>query len=317
MNFIEKLKKIASDKSYTIYPNRRKEILSSIESFNNELENNSIYKKDLSSFQQNVTYLFELILDNLKKKYPDEFPKSVPINFYRKWKLKDSSDIKNYWKKNTKVPELIELANLFNEYENFIKLVSPKVLSGRKPIKRLKEFIIETNDEKENILSSSNIKELQWNGNPKIGWWEENSSLILYHGTHWSNIEYISKNGITAPNSGPTANWVSLALEPNTAFGYASMGGESGFRAAGAKAKTILPEDRIVLVLKLPMPYVKKFMETEFRGNVKETKTKLTNKTEYDSWKRSDQEYYALTELRFPKNVPSKYIVGFMRKKKK
>lgn len=158
-------------------------------------------------------------------------------------------------------------------------------------------------------------KKYAWAGNPKIGWWADRNSMILYHGTHHSNLSGILESGIFAPTSGPTANWVSMALEPNTAFGYASMGGESGFRAAGAKAISVPPKDRVVLVAKMPMSFIKKQMEKEFRGNMPETRNRLTDKSEYEAWTKSDQEYYALTEIRFPKKIDPKWIIGYMTKK--
>lgn len=158
--------------------------------------------------------------------------------------------------------------------------------------------------------------EYKWNGNPKIGWWEDRSNLIMYHGTHIKNLEGILEKGIFAPSSGPTANWVSMALEPNTSHGYASMGGESAFRAAGAKAQHIPDNERVVLVCKFPVSWIKQHMEKNFRGNVDSTRDKLTNKENYKNWKGSDQEYYALTEIRFPKHIDSEFIIGYMRKKK-
>lgn len=157
-------------------------------------------------------------------------------------------------------------------------------------------------------------KKFGWVGSPKIGWWADRKTVLFYHGTHYTNLLGILEGGIYAPTSGPTANWVSLALEPNTGFGYASMGGESGFRAAGASAKSVPPKERVVLVLKLPMSFIKQHMEKEFRGNVASTRNKLTDKAEYEAWTKTDQEYYALTELRFPKKIDPKYIIGYMIK---
>jgi len=156
---------------------------------------------------------------------------------------------------------------------------------------------------------------ITWNPSPKIGWWADKPVVTFYHGTHYSKLESILKTALYAPKTGPTANWVSLALEPNTAFAYASMNGESSFRAAGASAKSIPPNERVVLVLRLSMQYILKNMEKNFRGNIQETRTKLEDKTEYNAWKKSDQEYYALTELRFPRSVDSRYIIGYTVKK--
>jgi len=182
-----------------------------------------------------------------------------------------------------------------------------------------KNFLLEQNNRNEAIAQAKEDfpkkKKFAWKGNPKIGWWADRNSLLVYHGTHYSNLSGILESGIFAPKTGPTANWVSMALEPNTAFGYASMGGESGFRAAGAKAKAIPPNERVVLVAKFPMSYVKKHMEKNFRGNMMSTRDQLTDKAKYDAFKKSDQEYYMLTEIRFPKKVDPKFILGYMIKK--
>lgn len=160
-----------------------------------------------------------------------------------------------------------------------------------------------------------------WSGNPNIGWWEDQKPLTLYHGTHQSKIEDILKSKLVAPSEGPTAHWVSLALEPNTAFGYASMrGGESAFRAAGAKAIHVPAEERAVLILSFPggkEQLLQMGMDTRIRGNDPIAKEKLLNRDLYEKWKaqgKTDQEYYALTELRLPKELDRKFIVGVMRK---
>lgn len=182
-----------------------------------------------------------------------------------------------------------------------------------------KTYLAEELSREENLTLAkskfSDKKKFKWAGTPKIGWWADRNTLLMYHGTHHKNLLGILENGIFAPTSGPTANWVSMALEPNTAFGYASMGGESSFRAAGANAQHIPPQDRVVLVAKFPMSFVKKQMEKDYRGNVQYTRNRLTDKSEYEAWKKSDQEYYALTEIRFPKKIDPKYIIGYMTKK--
>jgi hypothetical protein len=160
------------------------------------------------------------------------------------------------------------------------------------------------------------IKKISWAKMPKIGWWLENDKITFYHGTHFRNLEFIEKNGILAPTSGPTAGWVSLALTNTTAFGYAAMsgaGGESGFRAAGSKVTSTPPKDRIVFVLKIPKSYVLKNMAPE-RGAMQSTKNRLKDRNEYEKWSKTDMEYYDLTEIRFPKKVPKKFIVGYMQK---
>jgi len=171
------------------------------------------------------------------------------------------------------------------------------------------------------LLKLENKKQMPWVKNPTIGWWlDQAPTTTFYHGTHSRNLEGIMENGIYAPTSDPTANWVSLALELNTAHGYASMsgaGGESEFRSAGAKTSTTSHAERTVFVLELPQSYFLTSMAPA-RGNMDDTRDKLTNRSRYDEWVKSgktDQEYYQLTEIRIAKHVPAKYIVGYMKKK--
>lgn len=168
---------------------------------------------------------------------------------------------------------------------------------------------------KEFLVEFTGKPQFKWIADPKIGWWRDRKNVFFYHGTHKSNLDSMLATGIKAPSSGPTAGWVSLALDPWTARGYASMGGESGFRAAGAKAVTVPTEDRRILVVKMPIDYVLKNMEKNFRGNVDSTRDKLTNKDKYLAFKGLDRDYYALTEIRFPKIVEPRFILGWMMKK--
>ena len=88
------------------------------------------------------------------------------------------------------------------------------------------------------------------------------------------------------------------------------MGGESGFRAAGAKAKTVPMEDRRVIKAEIPKSWAEENM-ADMRGNVGSTKDNLTNKAKYDAAKKAgmtDKEYYATTELRFKKPIPKEFI---------
>lgn len=160
------------------------------------------------------------------------------------------------------------------------------------------------------------FKKVSWNGNPKIGWWLDSDPITFYHGTHKNNLDLVEQNGILAPKEGSTANWISLALEPNTAFGYAAMsglGGETAFRSAGKKVKSTPPKERIVFILEIPKKYVLKNMASE-RGAMQSTKGKLTDKSIYDSFSGADSQYYALTEIRLPKRIEQKYIKGYMIK---
>lgn len=160
--------------------------------------------------------------------------------------------------------------------------------------------------------------ELPWNSNPSIGWIWDNNPITFYHGTHISNLDKVLQHGLIAPSEGPTAGWVSLALEPNTSKGYASMsGGESSFRKAGGNAFHVPISKRIILVLQIPKEYVLNHMAGA-RGNMDSERDKLKNKNRYKQWiasGKSDQEYYALTEIRLPDMVPATFIIGWMKAK--
>lgn len=164
-----------------------------------------------------------------------------------------------------------------------------------------------------------NENKLGWIKNPIIGWWLDSDPVRFYHGTHSRNVKGIMKNGIYAPTSGPTADWVSLALEPNTAHGYASMsgaGGESEFRGIGDKVVTTPHHERTVFVLEIPQSYFLPKM-ADARGAMVASRDKLTNRDRYEEWKKSgktDQEYYQITEIRLPKRVPPEYIIGYMNR---
>lgn len=160
------------------------------------------------------------------------------------------------------------------------------------------------------------LPKLPWNGNPAIGWWLDSKTVTFYHGTHKRNLEFISKNGLIAPTTGSTAGLVSLALDPRTALGYASMsgaGGETLFRGTGTKPVHTPVSDRIVFVIKIPQSDFLSKMAPQ-RGNVKDYTDRLTNRDRYDNFGGSDNEYYMMTEIRYPNVVPAKYIKGYMQK---
>ena len=166
------------------------------------------------------------------------------------------------------------------------------------------------------ILLEKKIKEKSFDKNPKIGWWLDMDPIRFYHGTHIRNIEFVEQNGLLAPSTGSTAGWISLALEPHTAHGYASMsgaGGETAFRDAGSKAQITDKKERVVFIIEIPQKIVLSKMAKE-RGAMQSTKTRLVNREEFEAWTKSDQEYYALTEIRMPKVIDPKYIKGYMKK---
>lgn len=165
------------------------------------------------------------------------------------------------------------------------------------------------------FINEAKIKKVPWNPTPDIGWWEDQKTLIMYHGTHIKNIPFIEKSGIDRPD--PETGMISMAFEPNTAFGYASMsgiGGEAEFRKAGSKVIATSPKERAVFVAELPMSWIKANYDPKLKGNLSTQKQNLTKKSKYDSFTGHDINYYQLAELRFKKPIPSKYIKGYMIK---
>ena len=159
---------------------------------------------------------------------------------------------------------------------------------------------------------------LPWNGYPTIGWWKDQKILVMYHGTHERNIKSMLSDGINRPD--PKTGMISMALEPNTAFGYASMsgaGGESNFRSVGTKPVTTPATERAIIVAKIPMSWILKNLDNNLGGNLREQMARLESKDVYDEYQKKyddDQSYYALCELRFKTHIPSKFLVGYTKK---
>ncbi len=168
-----------------------------------------------------------------------------------------------------------------------------------------------------NERKEGSVKELPWQKDPKIGWWKDHDHVTLYHGTHDRNVDSIAHHGLKSPDQGSTAGHISMALDPHTAHGYASMtGGETHFRSAGYKgAQTVPHHERSVMVYRVPRSFIEKH-HSDMRGNMDSTRTKLTDKSEYERHAaagKSDSEHYRATEVRLP-HVPNEYLVGHMKK---
>ena len=161
-------------------------------------------------------------------------------------------------------------------------------------------------------------KKLEFDKHRKIGWWRdgENDHLVLYHGTHESHTDSVLRNGINRPD--PQTGMISTTPDPHTAHGYASMsgaGGESGFRSSVGKAVHTPEHQRVVFRLHIPKKWAEKHMDSNLRGNLGSTRDRMMDRTQYDKFKGHDSEYYAASEVRFKKPIPSKFIYGYMKKK--
>jgi hypothetical protein len=172
---------------------------------------------------------------------------------------------------------------------------------------------------KEDLLNE-NIKNIPFEKNPSIGWWEDQDKLTVYHGTHDRNVENILKTGLNKPD--PKTGMISVTSDPYTAHGYAAMsgaGGEAEFRKAGGRPVNVPHEDRAVIKMIIPIQWLKANMDTNLSGNIGIAKDHLSSKDKYEDWKKkgkSDFLYYQLSEFRIKKPIPTKFIVGVMKKNK-
>lgn len=144
-------------------------------------------------------------------------------------------------------------------------------------MKTLSEFLIEA-------------KKLPWIKNPEIGWWKDSDPLRVYHGTHKDNLESVLKNGLNEKDK-DTAK-ISLSLDPFTALGTSA-------------------EDRVVVIIEIPMEWILQFYDETLSGNIRIAKVHMKDKEAYDKWSKTHKEYYANTVLRVKQAVPKKFIVGY------
>lgn len=173
------------------------------------------------------------------------------------------------------------------------------------------------------LMESEDIKahKVPFEKNPHIGWYKDKDHIVAYHGTHERNLHSVLKHGLT--HKDPKTGHISVAVDPHTAHGYAAMsgsGGEAGFRSAGGGAVNTPHEHRAVVKLHIPKDWAEKHMDHNLGGNVGESRKRMAHKEEYESWKKKnpsagDHEYYALSELRFNKEIPKHFVKGYMKKK--
>lgn len=164
------------------------------------------------------------------------------------------------------------------------------------------------------LFESSSLAQMPWNGNVNIGWWADNDIMRMYHGTNIDFIGSIAKEGLNRLD--PNTGMISLAFEPFTARAFAVMGGEARFLSAKSKARSlIVPENkRCVLVLDIPKDFVFKYIDRDFHGNDPEHKHRLVDKSVYEQWNGSDQQYYQLCEMRLASAIPPEYLTSYMLK---
>lgn len=118
--------------------------------------------------------------------------------------------------------------------------------------------------------------------NPRIGWWIDNDPIRFYYGCDPYEVDYFSKIGIVAP-------WVGLSLEPVS-----------------------LPNPAI-LVIELPTKWMMEQMDQRLQGHSEAQKSRLLVRDLYTKWTRFDHQYYTGLKIHIVKQVPARYIAGFMR----
>lgn len=143
-------------------------------------------------------------------------------------------------------------------------------------------------------------KRLSWDGNPSIGWLLNNNKINLYHGITLEKLDSVFKEGIYADDSG----FVLCSAEPNTALYQAQMNAV----LREDRIKTLPSKDRAVCVITLPslFLYNKQLVVENDLSN------RFTDNKLYESWGKSDAEYYALIDVNVPNHIPVEFIKGYM-----
>jgi len=141
------------------------------------------------------------------------------------------------------------------------------------------------------------VRKLDWSGRPTIGWLAESKSVRLYYGTLLKTVKRIFKEGIYAGDDG----YILCAAEPNTASLHSII------RILGESTEhkfSISKNKRAVFVIDVPRKYIE---ETA-------SENRFFNKELYESWGKSDVEYYALIDVKVKNHVPVNWIKGYMIK---
>ena len=134
------------------------------------------------------------------------------------------------------------------------------------------------------------VKKIDWNSDPDIGWFLETDPCRIYYGTDINDVETILEKGIFADDDG----YVKCAMEPHTAHYHATPLTES-----------VDDNVRVIFVVDIPQDFsTANPLYTEFDKE----------KDLYENWGKSDVEFYALTDIYVPKHIPAKFIKGYMIK---
>ena len=142
-------------------------------------------------------------------------------------------------------------------------------------------------------------KSIPWNNNPTIGWINSGNNITLYYGTDESKVRSILNEGIYASDDG----FVLCSLEPNTAL-------------INSRMRNLLCEsDQLFSVVKTPVVFAIGFPKSlASKITLLEDPKERMNKKLYESWGKSDAEYYALISVGIPEHISINYIKGYMVK---
>lgn len=142
-------------------------------------------------------------------------------------------------------------------------------------------------------------KRMDWINNPTIGWVEDSNTMVLYYGTTQSNLQKILREGIYAGRDG----YVLCSLEPNTALIHARMRS----LVCESNSPFSIKETPVIFSVVFPSSFYNKMTV------IKDPKRRMKKKV-YESWGKSDVEYYALISVGISNHIPVKYINGYMVK---
>ncbi len=142
-------------------------------------------------------------------------------------------------------------------------------------------------------------KKMLWNNDPKIGWVFESESITLYYGTIQSNVTKILREGIYAGEDGH----ILCSLEPNTAVIHSTM--RSLISESGRPFTMV--DTPIVFAVNFPYSFYSKMV-------IFEDPNERMNQEIYESWGKSDVEYYAFINIGIPDHISVERITGYMVK---
>jgi len=138
--------------------------------------------------------------------------------------------------------------------------------------------------------------------NLEIGWWLDQPTVKLYHGTSFHNLESIFEKGLIVTNQ----EFTYLSLDPNTARGYSIF--RNG-HTAGNKLNAS-PKERVILEIEIKVSNLLEIMlDINFVNRY--SYGRLKDKINYQNSNLTDLEYYKYTEIHINKTIPPEKIKVF------